>query len=192
MPRPSLRDQLLAAGLEVLHQKGYNATSVQDITDTAGAPKGSFYNHFESKEALALEALRLYVEKRKARREVLRDTKLPPLRRLRKYFEGLTQAAIDAGFSAGCLVGNFSAELSPQSTLIRKRVGEALLAWSEAIAVVIEEAQRAGAISADESPKALAAFVIDAWEGAMLRAKVVKDRAPLDRFLDVTFTRILA
>src|SRR5262249_43060960 len=69
MPRPSLREQLLTAGLEVLHQKGFNATSVQDITDAAGAPKGSFYNHFESKEALALEALRLYLEKGRARRE---------------------------------------------------------------------------------------------------------------------------
>jgi TetR/AcrR family transcriptional repressor of nem operon len=191
MPRPSLREELLAAGLEVLHQKGFNATSVQDITDAAGAPKGSFYNHFESKEALAAEALREYVERGKARREILRDATVPPLRRLRKYFETLVEAAVDAGFSAGCLLGNFAAEMSPQSTLIRKRVGEALAAWSGVIAGVIREAQESGAITAVESPKVLAAFVIDAWEGAMLRAKVAKDRAPLDAFLQVTFTRLL-
>ncbi len=191
MPRPSLREQLLEAGLQTLHQKGFNATSVQDITDAAGAPKGSFYNHFESKEALAIEALQAYVDRGRPRREILGDTKLPPLRRLRKYFEASIDAAVGAGFSAGCLLGNFSAELSPQSTAIRKRLGEVLSAWSDRIAAVIAEAQKAGAISTKGSPKELARFVIDAWEGAMLRAKVVKDREPLDLFLDVTFTRIL-
>jgi len=57
---------------------------------------------------------------------------------------------------------------------------------------VIAEAQRAGAISRNFSSKAQAEFVIYAWEGAMLRAKVQKDRAPLDLFLKVTFSRILA
>ena len=56
MPRPSLREQLLSAGVETLHQRGFNATSVQDITDAAGAPKGSFYNHFKSKEQLGVAA----------------------------------------------------------------------------------------------------------------------------------------
>lgn len=191
MPRPSLREQLLTAGLETLHRKGFNATSVQDITDAAGAPKGSFYNHFESKEALAIEALQAYVERGRTRREILRDVKLPPVRRLRKYFESAIEAAVDGGFSAGCLLGNFSAELSPQSTAIRKRLDQALSAWSDVIAAAIAEAQKAGAISAKEPAKELARFVIDAWEGAMLRAKVVKDRAPLDLFLHVTFTRIL-
>src|SRR5204862_8188502 len=63
VPRSSVREELLSAGLETLHRRGFNATSVQDITDAAGAPKGSFYNHFESKEALAAEAVRRYREK---------------------------------------------------------------------------------------------------------------------------------
>jgi TetR/AcrR family transcriptional repressor of nem operon len=58
MPRPGFREQLLSAGLATFHERGFNATSVQDITDAAGAPKGSFYNHLESKEALAAEAVR--------------------------------------------------------------------------------------------------------------------------------------
>jgi TetR/AcrR family transcriptional repressor of nem operon len=57
---------------------------------------------------------------------------------------------------------------------------------------VIGEAQKAGAISKDLSSQSLAAFVIHAWEGAMLQAKVNKDRAPLDAFLKVTFSKLLA
>jgi len=193
MARPSLREQLLAAGLDNFHRRGFNGTSVQDITDAAGAPKGSFYNHFVSKEALAAEAVRKYVEMRRSvHRALLLDTKLRPRRRLRRYFESLNQAAEKAAFSAGCLLGNFGAEVSGYSPLIAKRVGEAFAGWTDAVAAVIREGQKAAEISRDFSPEELAEFTIHAWEGALLRAKVAKDRAPLDLFLEVTFDKILA
>jgi TetR/AcrR family transcriptional repressor of nem operon len=192
MPRPNLREQLLSAGLETLHQRGFNATSVQDITEAAGVPKGSFYNHFESKEALAGEVVRRYEGRIQARLSILRDARLAPLRRLRKYFQSLNQAAVRAEFSTGCLLGNFAAELSNQSSLVRERVDEAFAAWCDEVARVIGEAQKAGAISRDFSPQALAAFVIHAWEGAVLRAKVDKDGAPLDLFLKIIFSKLLA
>jgi TetR/AcrR family transcriptional repressor of nem operon len=52
MAKPNLREEILTAGLATLHGRGFNATSVQDITEAAGVPKGSFYNHFASKEDL--------------------------------------------------------------------------------------------------------------------------------------------
>jgi TetR/AcrR family transcriptional repressor of nem operon len=192
MPRPGLREELLSAGLATFHQRGFNATSVQDITEAAGAPKGSFYNHFESKEALAAEVVRKYAERGKARFALLREEKLPPLRRLRKYFEGLIQAVVSAGFTHGCLLGNFGAELSSQSPLVRKRVGEAFTGWTDALAEVISEAQKAGDVSGGVPAKALAEFVLHSWEGALVRARVEQDRGPLDTFLKVTFSRILA
>src|SRR5213594_1883700 len=180
MPQKNLREQLLSAGVATLHRRGFNATSVQDITDAAGAPKGSFYNHFESKEALAAEAVRTYVEKGRERLAILRESKLSPLRRLKKYFASLNQAVADRGFSAGCLLGNFSAELSGQSELVRERVAEAFAGWSQVLAGVIGEVQKDGEISRTLPAEALAAFVLHSWEGAMLRAKVEQDRAPLD------------
>jgi TetR/AcrR family transcriptional repressor of nem operon len=133
-----------------------------------------------------------YQEQKRVLLDILRDQKLAPLPRLRKYFESVNQAVVEAKFSTGCLLGNFAAELSSQSPVICERVGEAFARWGDDVAAVIAEAQRAGAISRNFSSAALAEFVIHAWEGAMLRAKVQKDRAPLDLFLKVTFSRILA
>jgi TetR/AcrR family transcriptional repressor of nem operon len=193
MARTNVREQLLSAGLDALHRRGFNATSVQDITEAAGVPKGSFYNHFESKEALGAEAVLKYREKSEAWKavRVLRDTRVAPVTRLRKYFDSLAERALKAESWSGCLLGNFACELSNQSPLIREQVAAALAAWSDEIALVIGEAQRAGALSKDLPPKALAAFVINAWEGAVLRAQVDKDRAPLQLFLKVAFSKIL-
>lgn len=91
--RSNVREQLLDTGLRVLHERGFNATSVQDITEAASVPKGSFYNHFESKEDLGAEVVSRYLESSKKTQAVLRDPKLSPYARLRKYFEGLVQVA---------------------------------------------------------------------------------------------------
>jgi TetR/AcrR family transcriptional regulator, transcriptional repressor for nem operon len=190
MPKPNVREQILSAGLETLHSRGFNATSVQDITDAAGVPKGSFYNHFASKDDLGDAVVQKYAAAGEARRIILQDLTIPPLARLRRYFETLIGAARYPE-APGCLLGNFGAELSNQSPVIRARVSAAFVAWTDALAIVIEEAQGAGALSREHNPKALAAFVIDAWEGAVLRAKVEKNRAPLDAFLAMVFSRVL-
>jgi TetR/AcrR family transcriptional repressor of nem operon len=190
MAKLNVREQLLSAGLDALRRKGFNATSVEDITEAAGVPKGSFYNHFESKEALGAAAVLKYREKNEAWK-ALRDTKGAPLIRLRKYFESLNERALKVESWSGCLLGNFAGELSDQSPLIREQVAAAFAAWSDEIALVIGEAQRAGAVSKNLPPKALAAFVIHAWEGAVLRVRVDKDRAPLQLFMKVVFSKVL-
>ena len=62
MARPSMKQQIIDAGLAELHARGYAACSVADITKAAGAPKGSFYTDFASKEDFAVEAVRRYFE----------------------------------------------------------------------------------------------------------------------------------
>jgi TetR/AcrR family transcriptional repressor of nem operon len=54
MPKPSHREKLLEAGFEVVLERGYCGASVRDIVQAAGAPQGSFTNHFTSKEAFCL------------------------------------------------------------------------------------------------------------------------------------------
>ena len=91
LPKPNVRDKLLAAGLETMHCRGFNGCSVQDITQAAGVPKGSFYNHFESKEALGAELLDLYWQKATPALRILSDEALPPLERLKRYFDTLAE-----------------------------------------------------------------------------------------------------
>src|ERR1700692_3611172 len=123
MARPSTKEQIVQAGLKILLDKGFNGVGVQEITETAGVPKGSFYNHFESKEALGGEIVERYGADA-TRRQVLLDKSLPALARLRGHFEGLNNLFVKSKFERGCLLGNFSAELSNQSAVIRERLAE--------------------------------------------------------------------
>src|SRR5271156_6903789 len=136
MPRPSVRQKIVDAALEVLIEKGFNGCGVQDITEAAGVPKGSFYNHFESKEALGAEVVERY-GRDNPRRAALPDKSLAPLQRLHAHFARLNESFTEARFGRGCLLGNLSAELADQSPLIRRRLADLYFAWSTDIATVV-------------------------------------------------------
>src|SRR5574343_259443 len=77
------RELLLRTGLEVLTEKGFSATGIDEILGRVGVPKGSFYHYFDSKEAFGLELIQRYGDffAHKLDRH-LRNTALSPLGRL--------------------------------------------------------------------------------------------------------------
>jgi TetR/AcrR family transcriptional repressor of nem operon len=189
MARPSLREGIVTAALEEFHTRGFHGTGVKDITDAAGAPKGSFYNHFESKEALAVTALERYGASRRI--ADLTDETVEPLARLHAHFEFLRDAILDSGMARGCMYGNFGTEIADHSEVIRTAVREGLHTWGDAIAAVVAEAQRTGAVKADLDPAATARFLLNGWEGAIIGARVDRSAESFDAFFRLAFGTIL-
>jgi TetR/AcrR family transcriptional regulator, transcriptional repressor for nem operon len=187
-----VRERLLDAGVQTFSKSGFNGCSVQDITDAAGVPKGSFYNHFESKEALGAAALeRYWTDELRDKLDILVEPGLSPRERLRTYFERVTAEIARIDFTCGCLIGNMAAELSDHSPVIAAELLSIFACWSRRVGDCIHEAQVAGEIKSDADPELLAAFVLNAWEGAVLRARIEKGDRPLRQFVDTLFTVLL-
>jgi TetR/AcrR family transcriptional regulator, transcriptional repressor for nem operon len=188
MPRPSVREVIVETAVTEFHRHGFSACSVDTITRAAGVPKGSFYNHFKSKEDLGAEVVARYAEN-SGWRDGHGD--LGPLDTLRARFGVMRDVLVAADFTRGCLIGNMGAERADHSQVIRDQVAASLSEWSGHIAESIREAQRAGEVPADRDADRLGRFVLDAWEGAIIRAKVAKSAAPLDDFFAVVFGSLL-
>jgi TetR/AcrR family transcriptional repressor of nem operon len=189
MSRPSVRGKLVEAAIETLHSRGFNGCSIQDITDAAGVPKGSFFNHFKSKELLALEVLDRYREG--SRVDLLFDKDKSPLERLRQHFEFLADRYNDWEFKRGCMMVNFGTEMADSHPQMREALGDAFAVWSDAVASVLREGQVQGEIDPRQDPDRLARFLVNSWEGAVVRLKVVKNRDPLEDFFAVCFRLLL-
>lgn len=180
-----VRDKIVSAAMDRFHALGFSACGVQEIVDKAGVPKGSFYNYFKAKELLALEVIEIYAKG--SRREMLADTRLAPVERLRQHFEFLATRYKGFGYDKGCLLGNFAAETSDNMPLVRRALSQTLSHWTDAVAAVIREGIADGSITPDRHPEELARFLINSWEGAVVRMKLVSSRQPLDDFFAVAF-----
>jgi len=188
LPRRSTRNAILKAAMKEFIVRGFSACSVEDITKAARVPKGSFYNHFKSKQSLAAEIVTEY-GKGVTERSVLADPAIAPLRRLKRHF-----AALNEHFSCcqdGCLVGKFMAEVSVDTPQIRESLRRVLKVWEEELASALSDGQRQGSIRKDLPASDLAAFLIDSYEGAILRTRLEKKPRALTGFMTVVFSSII-
>ena len=175
MPRPSHKDKIVQSGLAVFHENGYHASGVQMVVDHAGVPKGSFYNHFKSKDELGLEVLKAYWRQSDEARAALRNSDQSPLERIDTHLAAFSVT------QSGCLVGNFSSEMA-NSRQFRDALQDLYAAWIADFAACIAEGQEDGSIRKDETAKALAEFVVTGLEGAVLKRKIETDGQTLVNF----------
>jgi TetR/AcrR family transcriptional regulator, transcriptional repressor for nem operon len=195
MPRPSnpeVRRRLLRAGLDLVHARGFAASGVKDITDGAGVPKGSFYAYFPSKEEFAAAVLEHYWSDIESRLLPILEAEGLAQQRITRFFHALADEHEAGDFLLGCLVGNLSLELGGASEPVRAELTRILDRWGGALTACVRSGQGAsGDIGSDLDAGVLASVLIEGWEGAALRGKVTRSRAPYDRFESVTVPALL-
>lgn len=192
-PNPDVRRRLLAAGLDLVHARGFAASGVKDITDAAGVPKGSFYAYFPSKEAFAAAILEHYWSDIETRLLPMLDSDGSAEERITRFFHALADEHEAGEFLLGCLVGNLSLELGGASEWVRAELVRILGRWDAALTTCVSAGQgdTSGGVRSDLDAAELASLLIEAWEGAALRGKVTRSRAPYDRFETVTVPALL-
>src|SRR5260221_10451528 len=103
MNKQETKQNLLQMGNQLMAQHGYNHTGLNEILAAAGVPKGSFYYYFNSKEDFALQVLDQFAARAEARiAGFLNNETLPPLSRLRAYFEWYITDLESVECSLGC------------------------------------------------------------------------------------------
>jgi TetR/AcrR family transcriptional repressor of nem operon len=186
-PAHSTKQRLLNAGLAMLLEHGYHDLGIQALLDATGTPKGSFYHHFEDKEDFALQVIDEYMKNVHAGLDAcLGDKKVPPLKRVRGFFEMTREHYRREGYM-GCLLGGLGQELSGVSDVFRRKVEGCFAEIARRIALCLEEARKRGDIPAKSDTRQMASLLVDCWEGAALRSRLRGTPAPLTTMLDFYF-----
>jgi TetR/AcrR family transcriptional regulator, transcriptional repressor for nem operon len=193
MRKISNKDKILANGLQVVLERGYVGASVRDIVEAAGVPQGSFTNHFASKEVFSLEILdRYFANSRLVMADTLCNEALSPLKRLRAYIDASIAAIRSHGTKNGCLVGNFAAEASDHSEIIRKRVSVIYAEVREAMTECLKAAVKDGELPKSFKTGEVATFIVTGLQGAWLVSKVERDLTFAENFKKTLFSTVLA
>ena len=166
---PNVREKLAGSAAALFQRFGYAHVSIRDIASSVDVPKGAFYNHFESKEALASAIVSQHFD---ALLETLTEggNETAPVR-LRRHFESLAPSMQKRGASPLLLISTLAAEGPALPSALVQQIAEGLRVWSNRIAALISLAQAEGQINTEVDPDLLAGLFINCWQGAVIRSK---------------------
>ena len=150
------RAEIFAAAAEIFHEKGYDASTTQDIADKVGILKGSLYYYIDTKEDLLFELIVDAHERSMEIVEATREMDGPAIERIRyflrenarRYAENPAQASISA------------AELRSLSPERRAVITQQRDVFTHFLRSLIVEGQAEGSVCPDRSPKLLASLIL--------------------------------
>ena len=192
MPRPKQfdPDQALRRAMELFWEKGYEATSVQDLVDSMGINRFSLYGAFGSKHDLFIASLDRYSD------EVVTDglaglegaeEGIPAIRR---YFEAKLGSFVSESRPMGCLMTNSAVEMAPHDSEAGAKVSAHLKRMENAFYRQLLSAQADGELKNGQNPRDLARYLTGAAQGLGVMMMAGQDRRALRAYVDTILSAL--
>jgi TetR/AcrR family transcriptional repressor of nem operon len=173
---PDARTRILDAALALFRERGYTATTVDDLCRTAGVTKGAFFHHFEGKEAAALAAIEHWNTATGALFEAAPYWQVEdPRARLLAYLD--FRAALVRGElpEFTCMLGTLVQETFASYPALQAACGAGIEAHAQTLVPTIEAARARYAPKADWSAESLARHTQAVLQGGFVLAKALND-----------------
>lgn len=163
-------DQIADAAMQVFWQRGYAATSIQDLVEGTGLSRSSLYNAFDSKHGLYTCALKRYQERSNAN-IVLLAQDAPAKELVRQLLLRIVDDELDDTQRLGCLAANAALEVAGQDPVVAELVAQNFRRVEAALERLLRRGQAEGDIDPDKNPAALASFVVCTVQGLRVLGK---------------------
>ncbi len=183
LPRGAARLALLDAAIKLIREKGYTATSVDDLCCAAGVTKGAFFHYFDSKEALGVAAARHWGETTSALFAAAPyHTPDNPLDRVLAYIDFRRQLIAGELAEFTCLAGTMVQENYDSSAPIREACRDAIFYHAATLEADIAAAARIRGLNLD--PASLARHTQAVLQGGFILAKAAGEAGPALESID--------
>jgi TetR/AcrR family transcriptional regulator, transcriptional repressor for nem operon len=195
--RHESKTKLLNAAVHVIRAKGYSATRIEDICEAADLTKGSFFHHFDSKEALALAAADHWIEGTGTLfASAPYHAPADPLDRLLAYVDYRKALLMGELPDFTCLIGTMVQEVYDTHPAICDACNRSISEHAATLVPDIEEAMRQRDMHPDWTAESLALYTQATIQGAFILAKAKHNREVaaasidhLQRYLELLFNK---
>lgn len=178
------REHILDKAATVFNRQGFSGASLSDIMEATGLQKGGIYRHFESKEALALEAFDHAVARVRARFVTALTDRRHAMDRLLAIVGVFRQHITDPPLPGGCPVMNTAIENDDGNPELRRRARGVMDEWRTLVRRTVERGVERGELRADADGEAVATVMISLLEGAIMMSKLYRDGSHLQRAIE--------
>ena len=177
-------DQIADAAMQVFWQRGYAATSIQDLVEGTGLSRSSLYNAFDSKHGLYTCALKRYQEQSNANITLLAQD-APAKALVRQLLLRIVDDELDDTQRLGCLAANAALEVAGQDPVVAELVAQNFRRVEAALERLLRRGQAEGDIDSGKNPAALASFVVCTVQGLRVLGKGSAPDERRERLLNV-------
>lgn len=183
MPRERLfsEEEILTIAVRCFSDRGYDATSIRDLTAEMGISATSLYNAFGDKRSLFRKALAFYLATRQRPHLKTLAASYDPARAIIDF---LKRSVDEAGGRRPCLLVATAIDVAPHDSQIAEDVAEAFAEMEAGFARMIRRGQQAGTITNRTDPQALAQMLISLITGLRVLARSDPDHARLRRIVE--------
>lgn len=175
------RERIVAQAAQLFSRQGYFGSSLSDIMRETGLEKGGIYNHFDSKEQLALEAFDYAVGLIQRRIKVALSDKRNAVDRLIALISVFQSLVDDPPVVGGCPVLNTAIEADDAEPVLRERAFNVMQEWRETIRHIVTKGIERGEIRPNTDGDTLATLCITSLEGAVMMSKLCNDNVHMYR-----------
>ncbi|MCC0179771.1 TetR/AcrR family transcriptional regulator [Waterburya agarophytonicola K14] len=169
------KTRIIRQSAELFNLKGYAGSSMSDIMQATGLKKGGIYNHFASKEELALAAFDYAVSLLTQRVWSVVKTKRNAIDRLLALVSSYLTYIDNPPIVGGCPILNTAIETDDLDSPLRDRALQAINSWRDLIIRIIEKGIKKGEVRSTVEPDTVATIIICNIEGAMMMSKLAKN-----------------
>jgi AcrR family transcriptional regulator len=173
------RDKMVVSTALLLREHGLTGTSVRDVIEHSGAPRGSIYHHFpDGKVQLVEEAVEFAGDAITAAINQLSSEGGDPVEAIHLFVNVMRHVLVSSDFRAGCPVVAVAAESSPdadEQARLSETTARVFADWTEALTAAVESQG-----VAPERAKSLATLLIASIEGAVVMCRAQRSTGPLD------------
>ena len=185
------RDLVLKQATEVFHDKGYNATSMQDLVDATGLNRSSIYNSFQNKATIYLECLKTYENyyHRETSKKLLKSS--TGLQAITLIFElYLTEMILDKD-DRGCLIINCKSEMAYHNDSITKFLNLNQQNTLSLIEDLVTQGQKDGSINNKKKPDEYSLFIYSSLQGLRMTGILVSDKKQLQSIITTVLQTLI-
>lgn len=177
------REQILQRAAHLFNVKGYSGVALSDVMEVTGLQKGGIYNHFGSKEQLAVEAFEYAISLIDERLKQTLAGKTGARERLRAFLIFCGDYSRNPPIPGGCPIMNTAIEHDDGNPELRKRSRAAMERWRRFLLRTVEQGIESGELGGNIDPEQVATIFIAAIEGSIMMSKLYRDPAHIDRAL---------
>jgi TetR/AcrR family transcriptional regulator, transcriptional repressor for nem operon len=175
------RAHIIHQAATLFNQRGYAGASIADIMAATGLKKGGIYNHFQSKDELAIAAFDYAVQLMQQRYALALRGQRSANVRLQAMINTFCDSAADPPIAGGCPILNTAIESDDAHPALRQRAQQAMDQWQQLLAKILRWGIEHGEVQPSIDPVASASMIIAILEGAVMMSQLYGERVYLER-----------